>query len=80
MVTFFALQLAHVVDGVVVIENLFNWPGIGFLLLESIRSRDLTMIQAVTLFIGLSYVGANLAADLVCAWLDPRQAADREGL
>ena len=73
VVTFFALQLAHVLDGVVVLENLFNWPGIGFLLLESIQGRDIPMIQGVTLFIGLFYVGANLIADLICAWLDPRR-------
>lgn len=75
VVTFFALQLAHVLDGVVVLENLFNWPGIGFLLLESIQGRDIPMIQAVTLLIGLFYVGANLFADLTCAWLDPRRLA-----
>ena len=73
IITFLALQLAHVLDGVVVLENLFNWPGVGFLLLESIRGRDLTMIQGVTLIIGLIYVLLNLVADLVCAWLDPRQ-------
>jgi peptide/nickel transport system permease protein len=75
IITFLALQFAHVLDGVVVLENLFNWPGIGFLLLESIRGRDLTMIQGVTLIIGLTYVGLNLAADLICAWLDPRHLA-----
>lgn len=73
IITFLALQLAHVLDGVVVIENLFNWPGIGILLLESIQGRDLTMIQGVTLVIGLLYVCLNLAADLICGWIDPRQ-------
>lgn len=76
VITFLALQLAHVLDGVVVLENLFNWPGVGYLLLESIRGRDLTMIQGATLVIGLTYVAVNLAADLVCAWLDPRRLAD----
>ena len=75
VITFLSLQLAHVLDGVVVLENLFNWPGIGFLLLESIQGRDIPMIQAVTLLIGLFYVGGNLFADLVCAWLDPRRLA-----
>lgn len=72
VMTFLALQTAHVLDGVMVLENLFNWPGIGFLLLESIQGRDIPMIQAMSLFIGFFYVGANLMADLVCAWLDPR--------
>lgn len=80
VITFFALQLAHVLDGVVVLENLFNWPGIGFLLLESIQGRDIPMIQGVTLLIGLFYVGANLMADLFCAWLDPRRLSRGESL
>ncbi len=75
VITFLSLQLAHVLDGVVVLENLFNWPGIGYLLLESIQGRDISMIQAVTLLIGLFYVGGNLLADLACAWLDPRRLA-----
>lgn len=75
VVTFSALQLAHVLDGVVVLENLFNWPGVGYLLLESIRGRDLTMIQGTILVIGLTYVTVNLIADMVCGWLDPRRLA-----
>ncbi len=73
IVTFLALQLAHLFDGVVVIENLFNWPGIGVLLLESIAARDLSVIQGVVLVIGFLYAGMNLIADLLCTWLDPRQ-------
>ena len=75
IITFLGLQLAHVMDGVVVLENLFNWPGVGLLLLESIRARDLTMIQGVTLVIGLVYVGVNLITDLLCTFLDPRHLA-----
>lgn len=75
IVTFLALQLAHVLDGVVVLENLFNWPGVGMLLMESIQGRDLSVIQGVTMIIGFIYVAMNLLADLVCAWLDPRQLA-----
>jgi peptide/nickel transport system permease protein len=73
VVTFLVLQLAHVLDGIVVLENLFNWPGIGVLLLESIQGRDLSMIQGVTLVIGFMYVALNLMTDLICALLDPRQ-------
>jgi peptide/nickel transport system permease protein len=76
VVTFLALQLAHLFDGVVVIENLFNWPGIGVLLLESIEGRDLSMIQGLVMVIGFLYAGMNLLADLLCSWLDPRQLLD----
>lgn len=78
VITFIALQLSHVLDGVVVLENLFNWPGIGLLLLDSIRARDLTMIQGITLIIGLIYVGANLLADLICFYLDPHSTEKGE--
>ena len=79
VITFCALQFAHVLDGVVVLENLFNWPGVGVLLLESIQGRDLSMIQGTTMVIGLIYVGLNLTADLICAWIDPRQLIGNRG-
>ena len=73
VVTFLGLQLAHLMDGAVVVENLFDWPGLGYLLLESINSRNVPVIQAATLLIGLIYVLLNLVVDLVCYWLEPRQ-------
>ncbi len=73
VVTFLGLQLAHLLDGVVVVENLFDWPGLGKLLLEAVFSRDLPLIQGATLLIGLMYVLVNLVTDLICLWLDPRQ-------
>ncbi|MBW1946925.1 MAG: ABC transporter permease [Deltaproteobacteria bacterium] len=73
VVTFLGLQLAHVLDGVVVLENLFDWPGIGNLLLEAIVGRDLPIIQGATLLIGLMYVTVNMAIDMICIWLDPRR-------
>jgi peptide/nickel transport system permease protein len=80
VVTFIGLQLAHLLDGVVVVENLFDWPGLGHLILDSIFSRDLPMIQGAALLIGGVYVLVNLAADLVCRWLDPRQGLKGETL
>jgi peptide/nickel transport system permease protein len=73
VVTFMALQMGYVIDGFVVIETLFNYPGIGDLLVKSLLARDVPMIMGAGLFVGLLFALANLLADLACLWLDPRQ-------
>jgi peptide/nickel transport system permease protein len=73
--TFAALQFAYVVDGFVVIETLFNYPGLGELLVKALLARDVPLIMGAGLLIGLLYAALNLAADLVCLWLDPRRMA-----
>ncbi len=75
--TFAALQFAYVVDGFVVIETLFNYPGIGELLVKALIARDAPVIMGVSLAIGLAYTLINLIADLICAALDPRPAVAR---
>jgi peptide/nickel transport system permease protein len=71
--TFLGLQFAHLLDGVVVVEVLFNYPGIGKTLLTAIMSKDLPMLQGAVLVIGLMYVTINALTDLLCIWIDPRQ-------
>jgi peptide/nickel transport system permease protein len=73
IVTFMALQIGYVVDGFVVIETLFNYPGLGDLLVKSLLARDLPVIAGAGILIGLMFAFANLLADLACLWLDPRQ-------
>ncbi len=73
IVTFMALQMGYVIDGFVVIETLFNYPGLGDLLVKSLLARDVPMIMGAGIIIGLMFALANLMADLVCLWLDPRQ-------
>jgi len=75
VVTFAALQFAMVVDGFVVIETLFNVPGLGRLLVDSLLARDVPMILGAALLIGFAYAFVNLVADLLCLALDPRQRA-----
>ena len=76
--TFAALQFAYVVDGFVVIETLFNYPGLGELLVKSLLARDVPVIMGASLLIGLTFTMITLIADLACAALDPkRSAADR---
>lgn len=73
--TFAALQFAYVVDGFVVIETLFNYPGLGELLVKALLARDVPVIMGAGLLIGLLYATLNLVADLLCLWLDPRRTA-----
>jgi peptide/nickel transport system permease protein len=72
VVTIVGLQFASLLEGAVIIETIFAWPGIGRLLVDSIFARDFPMIQGCTLFIAMIVVLANLIVDISYAYLDPR--------
>lgn len=67
-----ALQLAFLAGGVVVVEYLFAFPGLGTALVEAVANRDLPVVQAICLFLAGFYVIVNLAADIVTAVTTPR--------
>ncbi|MEU6253928.1 ABC transporter permease [Streptomyces sp. NPDC047043] len=67
-----ALNVAWLAGGVAVVENVFNYPGIGKLMLSSVQNRDLPVIQAIALISAVVYVVCNLAADLGAMALNPR--------
>ena len=71
-VTYLALQIGYLMAGTIVIEAVFQWPGLGSLLLDSVNSRDITIVQAIVVVIATIYVALNLLADLLVLWLDPR--------
>ncbi|MEM1633874.1 MAG: ABC transporter permease [Sulfolobales archaeon] len=71
-VTVFAIHMGFAVAGAALIENVFGWPGVGRLLLDSIASRDYPIILGVYLVISITVVLANLIVDLLYAYLDPR--------
>ncbi|HEK6110480.1 TPA: ABC transporter permease subunit [Staphylococcus aureus] len=66
-------SFGSLIGGTVVIENLFDIPGIGYLLMDSIKSRDYPVIQGCVLFIGFFVVIINTIADLLTLLLDPKQ-------
>jgi len=72
VVTVAALMIAGIVDGSVVVEEVFAWPGIGRLLINAITARDFPIIQTAVLMIGVTIVVANLVADIIYSLLDPR--------
>jgi peptide/nickel transport system permease protein len=77
-VTVLALQAGGLLAGAVVTETVFAWPGLGRLLVQAIGSRDLPVVQGCALAIALTFVAANLAADVAQVLLDPRTGA-RDG-
>jgi peptide/nickel transport system permease protein len=72
VLTLLGLEVAIIVGGAVVIENVFALPGMGRYLLEGIQYRDYPVIQAVNLIFATVIVLANLSVDLLYGWIDPR--------
>ena len=75
VVAYVGVQLAYVIEGVVIVESIFSWPGIGHALVHAIFGRDVTMVQGTALTLGLLYVLLNLVVDLCCRGIDPRTRA-----
>jgi peptide/nickel transport system permease protein len=72
VVTFAALQFAFVIDGFVVVETLFNYPGLGELLVKALIARDVPVVMGAGLLIGFAFAAVSLLSDLLCLALDPR--------
>ena len=67
-----ALTIAWLLGGVVVVEKVFNFPGLGHYMIDAISDRDLPVVQAIALILATIYVGVNLAADILSMVLNPR--------
>ena len=72
IVTIVGTSIGRIVVGGVVMENVFAWPGVGRLLVSSVATRDLAVVQGVVIVISISMVMANLLVDLLYGVLDPR--------
>ncbi len=72
LVTLLGVLVPSLLNGAVLTETVFSWPGIGTLLLNSIQGRDYAVIQGAALMFATFYVLANLLVDVSYAWLDPR--------
>lgn len=72
VVTYVGVQMAYLIEGVVIVETVFAWPGIGHALVHAIFGRDIAMVQGTALTLGLIYVALNLIIDLACRGIDPR--------
>jgi ABC-type dipeptide/oligopeptide/nickel transport system permease component len=77
LITLIGLQLGFLLAGAVVVEAIFNWPGIGKLILDSLASRDFPMIQGGILVAAMVFVILNFIVDVLYAVLDPRVGASQ---
>jgi peptide/nickel transport system permease protein len=72
VVTIVGLQIGSILEGALVTESVFSWPGVGKLAVDSIFTKDFPVVQGIVLLSALSYMAANLLVDLAYGWLDPR--------
>jgi peptide/nickel transport system permease protein len=72
LVTVTGINIGRLIGGAVIVESIFALPGIGRLLLNSIYTRDLVILQGVVLFVAIGYVLINFIVDMLYAVLDPR--------
>ena len=66
------LQFAHLLGGSILVETVFSWPGIGYLLNLAIFDRDIPVLQGTILLLALFFVLTNLVVDIMQTWADPR--------
>jgi peptide/nickel transport system permease protein len=74
LMTVAALALATLIGGSVIVETIFNWPGIGYLLIQAVQDRDFPVVSAVTVIFALAYIVLNTIVDILYAVVDPRSA------
>jgi peptide/nickel transport system permease protein len=72
VVTMIGLEFGFLIGGVVVVEMVFSWPGIGRLVFNAINQRDIPVVQAAVVVLALVFIALNLIVDLVYAKIDPR--------
>src|SRR6266545_2623466 len=72
VVTIIGLQVGAIIEGAIVTEQIYFWPGIGKLAVDSIGGRDYPVVQAIVLLSALSFMVSTLVVDVLYAWLDPR--------
>jgi ABC-type dipeptide/oligopeptide/nickel transport system permease component len=72
VITVLALQFGSLLTGAIITEQIFSWPGLGRLLIQSISNRDYPQVQASILVIALTYILVNFISDLLYGVVDPR--------
>jgi peptide/nickel transport system permease protein len=72
MVTVIALSYAGLLEGSVLTETVFSWPGIGLYITNSLQNADMNAVLGGTIIIGSVFIGINLLSDLLYRVLDPR--------
>ena len=72
VITVVGLQIGALIEGAVITETIFSWPGVGKLVVDSLFGRDYPVVQAVVLLSAVSFMLATLVVDIAYGFLDPR--------
>jgi ABC-type microcin C transport system permease subunit YejB len=80
VITVMGYSFGTAMGGAVLLETVFSYPGVGSLMVESVRARDTQVIVGVVILIACSVVFMNIVVDLLYAWLDPRVGYSPRGL
>jgi len=72
LITYIGLELGGLFSGAIIVENIFAWPGIGRLLVDSVQSGDVPLVQACVLTIGVIFICTNIVVDILYTYIDPR--------
>lgn len=72
LVTVIGLRLSHLLNGAVVVETLFRWPGVGRLMIDSIAARDYPVVQVIVPLTAVLFVAVNIVVDVLYGVIDPR--------
>jgi peptide/nickel transport system permease protein len=72
LVTVVALSYAGLLEGSVLTETVFSWPGLGLYITNSLQNADMNAVLGGTIVVGTIFIGLNLFSDALYRWLDPR--------
>lgn len=72
ILTIIGLQMGGLLGGVIIVENVFGWPGVGQYIYTGVNNRDYPVVEAAAILIAAAFVVVNLLTDLTYAWVDPR--------
>jgi peptide/nickel transport system permease protein len=76
VVTLIGIQIGAIIEGAVITETIFSWPGVGRLIVQAIPSNDYPVVQGVVLVSAISFMLSTLLVDVLYAWIDPRISYD----
>jgi peptide/nickel transport system permease protein len=72
LITLYPVSMTRAIGGLVLIEIVFNWPGIGFTLVQAVLSRDFPVVQFVFFLVAAFVIVANFGVDIIYGIIDPR--------
>jgi peptide/nickel transport system permease protein len=72
VLTFAALLFVALLNGAIIVETVFNWPGVGLLVIEAVFNRDYPVVQTVVMILSAMYISANFLVDVLYAYVNPK--------